>query len=448
MPRRSGGPRAASVPPGVGVVRALDWNHRAVKCVAFDPGLGKLAGGSLDGTVSLWDTTEGKLLRTFEWRRSPFEWQRSEVASVAFDPAGRLLASGSANGTVNLWDTDSGELLHACTGQGGSVASVVFHPHRSLLASGADDGTVNLWDIADGKLLRTFRGPRAEVVGVAFDSAGRTLARGSTDGTVILWDTTNGALPRLFERHRSPVCSVGFEPSGHMLAVGSLDNTVRLWDVPNSKLRRILEGHRGSVVALSFHRRRPLLATMGWDDTIRVWSSETWDVVAVIQRRARYRFRGLSFHPSLPRLAVAGARLHVYELDLDVLLGERQPAEAPRSVHYVNAKVVLVGDTGVGKTGLSLVLSGRPFQATDSTAGRQVWPLDTAEEQLPGERTRTRETLLWDLAGQPGYRVIHQLHLSEVAVALVVFDARSETDPLAGVVHWERAARGAPAPGR
>jgi WD40 repeat protein len=91
-----------------------------------------------------------------------------------------------------------------------------------------------------------------------------------------------------------------------MLAVGSLDNTVRLWDVPNSKLRRILEGHRGSVVALSFHRQRPLLATMSWDDTIRVWSSETWDVVAVIQRRARYRFRGLSFHPSLPRLAVAG----------------------------------------------------------------------------------------------------------------------------------------------
>src|SRR5260370_20462618 len=91
MPRRSGGPRAASVPPGVGVVRALDWNHRAVKCVAFDPGLGKLAGGSLDGTVSLWDTTEGKLLRTFEWRRQPFEWQRRECASVAIDPGGGVV---------------------------------------------------------------------------------------------------------------------------------------------------------------------------------------------------------------------------------------------------------------------------------------------------------------------------------------------------------------------
>src|SRR5262249_17845210 len=53
----------------------------------------------------------------------------------------------------------------------------------------------------------------------------------------------------------------------------------------------------------------------------------------------------------------------------------------------------------------------------------------------------TRETLLWDLAGQPDYRLIHQLHLDDVAVALVVFDSRSATDPLAGVRHWVRALR-------
>jgi GTPase SAR1 family protein len=60
----------------------------------------------------------------------------------------------------------------------------------------------------------------------------------------------------------------------------------------------------------------------------------------------------------------------------------------------VNAKVVLVGDTGVGKTDLSLVLSGRPFQATGSTAGQQVWALGTSEDEVSGERRRTRETLL------------------------------------------------------
>jgi class 3 adenylate cyclase/GTPase SAR1 family protein len=107
----------------------------------------------------------------------------------------------------------------------------------------------------------------------------------------------------------------------------------------------------------------------------------------------------------------------------------------------VNAKVVLLGDTGVGKSGLSLVLNGEPFEATESTAGRKVWTFKSEECELTDGERQTRETLLWDLAGQPGYRVIHQLHLNEVAVALVVFDARSETDPLAGVRHWERALR-------
>jgi hypothetical protein len=35
--------------------------------------------------------------------------------------------------------------------------------------------------------------------------------------------------------------------------------------------------------------------------------------------------------------------------------------------------------------------------------------------------------------------LVHQLHLNEVTVALVVFDSRSETDPFYGVKHWVRA---------
>ena len=100
-----------------------------------------------------------------------------------------------------------------------------------------------------------------------------------------------------------------------------------------------------------------------------------------------------------------------------------------------------MGDTGVGKTGLGLVLTGQPFVPTESTHGRHVWTFDSRDVGLGGGRGETRETLLWDLAGQPGYRLIHQLHLNEVAVALVVFDARSETDPFAGVRYWDRALR-------
>ena len=85
------------------------------------------------------------------------------------------------------------------------------------------------------------------------------------------------------------------------------------------------------------------------------------------------------------------------------------------SVHYANAKVVLVGDSGVGKSGLGLVLSGEYFQPTESTHGRRVWTFDK-QGIVESSQAETRKTILWDLAGQPGYRLIHQLHLNEVAV--------------------------------
>ncbi|HJQ33080.1 MAG TPA: TIR domain-containing protein [Pyrinomonadaceae bacterium] len=101
----------------------------------------------------------------------------------------------------------------------------------------------------------------------------------------------------------------------------------------------------------------------------------------------------------------------------------------------------MIGDTGVGKSGLAYVLTGKPWEKTDSTHGRRVWVMGSEEAEVRPGLGETRETLLWDLAGQPDYRLIHQLHLTEVAVALVVFDSRSQTDPFAGVRHWDRALR-------
>jgi GTPase SAR1 family protein len=70
-----------------------------------------------------------------------------------------------------------------------------------------------------------------------------------------------------------------------------------------------------------------------------------------------------------------------------------------------------------------------------------VWVLDSKEVENANGSKETHEILLWDLAGQPDYRLIHQLHLTEVAIALVTFDSRSQTDPFAGVRYWDRALR-------
>ncbi len=203
-----------------------------------------------------------------------------------------------------------------------------------------------------------------------------------------------------------------------------------------------LEGHNAPIRCLSFSHDQQFLASQsgGEHGTLRIWRTNTWERQAVLEEpTTTFWPPGLAFHPNASILATLGEEdtvICIWDLDVATLLGT---VPATPSVHYTNAKVVLVGDSGVGKSGLGLVLTKQPFVPTKSTHGRNVWTFDSCEADLGNKRKENRDTLLWDLAGQPGYRLVHQLHLNDVAVALLVFDSRSETDPFAGVDHWVRA---------
>jgi small GTP-binding protein len=106
---------------------------------------------------------------------------------------------------------------------------------------------------------------------------------------------------------------------------------------------------------------------------------------------------------------------------------------------YTNAKVVLVGESGVGKSGLAYRLIEDRFVETHSTHGMQVWQLDLPMDK---EDSREREALLWDLAGQEDYRLIHQLFLEETALTLTLINPQKD-DPFSDAVNWIKAVRAA-----
>ncbi len=423
------------LPPGFKLRHTLRGHEDKISRIAWSPDGRFLASPSFDHTIRIWDAQTGELCRTLT--RHP-----GGVFSVAWSPDGRTLASGSFGGTIRLWDAKTGELRQTLEGHSTSVFSAVWSPDGRTLASGSFGGTARLWNTETGKLRRTLKGHSAGVLSVAWSPDGRALASGSVDRTIRLWDVETGELSRKLEGHSSFVASVAWSPNGRMLVSASNDHTVRFWDPETGRQMRVLEGHTATVIWISISSDSQLLASKSFDGTVRLWDCNTWETVAVLgEPGPDSGMPGLAFHPTAPVLATLGGQdmvIRIWDLDYSILLGIER--ETP-TVHYTNAKVVLVGDTGVGKTGLGLVLTGQPFVPTESTHGRYVWTFDSQQVELGGGREETRETLLWDLAGQPGYRLIHQLHLNEVAVALVVFDARSETDPFAGVRHWDRALR-------
>src|SRR6266566_482373 len=283
-------------------------------------------------------------------------------------------------------------------------------------------------------LLHTLKGHTDTVHNVVWSPDGHVLTSGSRDNTIRLWDGQTGGLLQTLEGHESAVYSVAWSPDGHVLASGSLDKTIRLWDGQTGNHISTLESHTDCISGISFSSEGRLLASKSDDGTVRVWRTASWEAVEILnEESSRELIYGVAFHPQAPILATLGEKdtvVRIWDVNITALLGTAPPTA---SVHYTTAKIALVGDSAVGKSGLGYRIAEDRFQITESTHGQQFWVVDKLGK-MRHDGTQC-EAVLWDFAGQPNFRPIHALFLADIDLALVLFDP-SRPDTLAGVDYW------------
>lgn len=424
MPPEQAGPLAV-------LERKLEGHTGWVHSVAVSPDGKWAASGSDDKTVKIWDLESGEC-------RATLEGHTGNVNSVAITADGKRILSGSNDSTIQIWDSVSSTLMLKRVIEGSffvlSVKLVASDTKLFYVGSFSGDN-VQLWDLGKQSTSWSYR-DRDESFGCSCAVApnGKWAIIGKQNGLIDKVDLSDGRCLATLKGHLDRVESVQITQDGQSAISGSYDKTVKIWDLAEGICIGTLEGHQDKVFSVAISPDGTLIASAGFlDETVRLWDWKSGACLQVIKHDASSFPVSVAFSPDGGRLVVGTAGtsiIYVYRLT-----GVRDVSPVESTRHYVNAKVVLLGEGTVGKTSLAYRLIDDEYVVKDRTHGMNVWPLPLP---LPPDVTLDREALLWDLAGQEDYRLIHRLFLDETALALLLINPQKE-DPFAEAGDWLKA---------
>jgi WD40 repeat protein len=218
-----------------------------IDSLAFHPTEPLLATGCADGIIRVWDlnipqpTTKKTI--TAHQRTNPNE--QFPIYAVKWSPDGKRLASGSLDKSIKVWDAESTKLIFeikpgsdlppllestrqaapalASTaaaylwkearpeGHTDAVYTLDYSPDGKLLASGSSDHMIKIWNAETGTLLRSLTNPQVEDNGfgtrpahpafvhkLAFNSQGNRLVSvgpaPGNNGFLAIWNPLDGTI--------------------------------------------------------------------------------------------------------------------------------------------------------------------------------------------------------------------------------------------------------------
>jgi WD40 repeat protein len=248
----------------------------------------KIASGSNDNTIKIWDGKSLELLKTLEGHSG-------SVRSVSWNHDSSQIASGSVDDTIKIWDSSTGRTLHTLEEHSNSVWSVAWNHDSSKIVSGSWDETIKIWggtrsafSLFGGgmtwKLLKTLEGHSHWVYSVSWNHDGTKIVSGSRDNTINIWDSSTGTVLKSLTGHSDFVLSVSWSHDDSKIVSGSKDKTVIIWNAITGDLMKTLEGHSKEVICIAWSPNDRKIASCSWNEKkIIIWDALTGQVMNTIQ---------------------------------------------------------------------------------------------------------------------------------------------------------------------
>ncbi len=301
-----------------------DGHTDVVRSVSFSPDGSRIATGSDDKSVKIWDlAAQEEILMLNGARRG--------ITSVAFSPDGTWIAACGPWDPIKVWDVNTGKevlslekgsspdlsvshdgtMIAACLNEFATVynvkegsiqrlsttprhnawiSAVSFSPDGTRILTGCRDASIRLWDpsilvrtsglsVAVGvemawKEVAELHGHNGQVDSVSFSPDGQRVVTGSSDNTVRVWDLENGVELFRFRGHTEGVSSVAYSPGGTLIGSAGAD-AIKLWDAVADQKPLTLRGHTSWISDVAFSPDGTRIASSSDDGTVRVWDAAT-----------------------------------------------------------------------------------------------------------------------------------------------------------------------------
>jgi polyadenylation factor subunit 2 len=159
--------------------------------------------------------------------------QLAPVREISLSPTDNKLASGSDDATVKIWDFENCTCERTLKALGSEVKTVQWHPFKALIASGGKDnmvcapshshiaynsGTmweVRLWDPRMGKKLSEIDAHKRDVTQLRWNANGNWLLSSGRDSVCRLFDIRMMRELRKFRGHPTEVIRTPPTPLSH-----------------------------------------------------------------------------------------------------------------------------------------------------------------------------------------------------------------------------------------
>ncbi|KAJ7143935.1 WD40-repeat-containing domain protein [Mycena epipterygia] len=199
----------------------------------------------------------------------------NRVRCVAFAQDGTRLASGSDDKTIRVWNVSTGEKERTFSGHSAWVRSVIFSPNGSRIASGSDDGTIRIWNVSTGENQLKLTAPSDWMRSVAFSLDGLYVS-GTSQDTTRMWNLQTGDLKEeirhdmlgpsglrmstnIYWNYRQGVLSLGQEGEQPILQSPSGETGNRLWIWPDYRREISCSATNGTRVCFGYKSGRVVI---------------------------------------------------------------------------------------------------------------------------------------------------------------------------------------------